>query len=159
MKQITITVIFLICIILHGEDGYVYNGDLNGDGIADKIESGPSWTFGTGGGSFVVTINGKTNQQSYAIGGKPYFALEKIPTGNMRLWSYWHMSAQEGVLTSYMFTPELKQENITINPGDGGTDLGNAIMKAVFNEKDLIKLKKVKDYTIPPNPSGLEWGK
>ena len=35
-------VLMFISSFTYGEAGYVYEGDLNGDGIQDKITSGPS---------------------------------------------------------------------------------------------------------------------
>jgi hypothetical protein len=86
--------------------------------------------------------------------------MEKISTNEIKLWTYRHTSSGEGILVSYVFSPEgIKKETLTINPGDSGTEMGNAIYKSVFNDKHLIKMEEVKNYIVPANPSGLQWGK
>ena len=163
MKIFTALAFLMLGLSVRAETGWVYHGDLNGDGVADKIESGPMWTFGNGGGAFVVTISGNADleQKTYSIGGKPEcFAIEHTPKNKMRLWTFWHLSSQEGGLISYVFNENgMKKAVLTINPGDGGTVIGNAIMDAVFNDETRINFEKVENYIVPPNPSGEEWGK
>lgn len=145
-----------------GEFGMVGEFDLNGDGIIDRIQSGPRELFGQSGGPFVVTLgeNGTLPEKSYLIHGNGRFVIE---TGNdngpTRLWSYGRISCCEGILASYVFTSDgMEQQQITINPGDGGSDVGRANYRSIFSEENLLPLKRISPYSPPPNPSGRDWG-
>ena len=52
-----------------------------------------------------------------------------------------------------------EQEKI-IYAGDSGTDLGNKLYNAVYDNKNLISATRIENYTPPKlNANGLEWGK
>ncbi len=157
--------LLLFCAVTYthaDEFGLVGEIDLNNDGLLDRIESGPRALFGQGGGPFVVTItgNGVVPDKSYVVSGNGRFAVERGGAGRpVRLWAYWRMSCCDGVLASYVFSHDgMEQQSITISPGDGGTAVGRAIYRSIFNADTLLNLKRISPYTPPPDPAGGKWG-
>ena len=150
-----------------GEDGLVYNGDLNNDGIADKIESGPSGMFGAQGqnGPFILTLSVGGKSKKIGLGGTGIWILERYKNF-LRFWGYNHLSASSGYMgysQINLVSGELeKSERMLIYTGDGGTELGNLLGATIFENDKLEKChcSKVKDYQPPElNELGEEWGK
>jgi|GEM_PF-5407133 len=56
-------------------------------------------------------------------------------------------------------TDKMKEESIMINPGSDGTGLSNAIYDTVFSKSSMIVFKRVENYSVPPHPENVEWGK
>ena len=93
-KYYAIIALLLIGQIAVADIGFVYKGDLNGDGIEDALMSGPYMMFGNGGGPFMLRLGQKDGSYiDKVIGLHPKaVALERNGVKS-RLWSYWHMSA------------------------------------------------------------------
>ncbi len=117
-------------------------GDFNFDGLEDMALSDDISTYGTGGIGFTVYLK-DSNTQFYKvgrIGGSPHtIAIErhyKYP----RIWTYWHMSAASGILSYCEITDTglSVPYGIDVYPGDGGTKIGNGILKAVTTNSDAI---------------------
>jgi len=144
------------------ESGYVGKLDLNGDGIDDLIESGPSYMFGTGGGPYSISIMDKDGNRTkqYLIGGHHRFAVERVGK-TTTIWAYWHLSVDSGTLMSHSFTgDQYKKETIDIKSKNTSTRATRKIIQAIFTDENLLPMKKIENgYQVPPNPSGLEWGK
>ena len=136
--------------------GLIGRIDLNGDSIKDEIRSGPSSLFGNAGGPLVVRLSASDNspEVAYLIEGNGRFAIESFgDNAPVRLWTYWHVSSIEGVLTSYRFRKSgVETSHITINPGDGGTETGRAIFNAVFRKDNVFILDHISPYEPPAHP-------
>lgn len=152
--------------VLCAEDGLVYIGDINRDGVLDKIVSGPSGMFGAQGqnGPFILTLSMNGNNKDISIGGSGDWVIERSKEW-IRLWSYAHSSSTSGNIGYYEISlwdgTRKSGGSLSISTGDGGTDLGNGIYSSVFNEKnEHISCKIVHDY-VPPkfDVDGKEWGK
>jgi len=61
-----------------------------------------------------------------------------------RLWAYWKSSASSGAV-QYLYLDYVDGWKLSplleIQPGDAGTGIGNGIMKAIFNEDDLLPMR------------------
>lgn len=161
-KQIVmqIKLAFLLMFIsssIYGENGYVYEGDLNGDGIPDKITSGPSGQFGNAGGPFMISISSKDGTfKSKVLGFHPRaIALEKTSSGNY-LWGYWRYSSSLGDLFYITLDGQFIKTKIGIRAGSN-SELGSSIYNTIFDAKNeyIVKLKKVDNYV----PVEYPWGK
>jgi len=74
-------------------------------------------------GGFAVEVHGKTK----------------------RLWSYSHMSSQSGTIQYRYFDRKgrfQKSQPLVIHPGDGGSEVGNAIYASIFNDKTILRARK-----------------
>ena len=130
--------------------GYVYEGDLNGDGVSDTIASGPHDQFGSAGGPFVIVLSQLNGTPVHKIVylHPSAISLEHHVTGNF-LWGYARHGGGTGTLFSISFDGQFKTEEITINAGPFYSDLAASISNAVFNEKFRLILKKVDSYEPP----------
>jgi hypothetical protein len=132
-----------------GGERYRMLGDFNDDGIEDMALSCNINFFGNGGGEFTLYL--RNNKKKYKKYGKflahPYgdaVAIEKWGK-ETRLWTYSHGGSGIGDLRYYVFGRESLSgpEGLRIHPGDGGTDMGNAIYDAVFkNSNAKIKVQR-----------------
>ncbi len=146
----------LLGTILFAEMGYVYKGDLNRDGKIDSLMSGPSAMFGNGGGPFLMSLstpNGKNVQ--YVVGLHPMATALERNGAHSRLWSYWHMSADEGVLSCMTLDGRFKSEAVTLYFNGGDDDLSKRMYDLVFNKEFRIVFDEFQNYTPPE----YEWGK
>jgi len=150
-------VLMFISSFTYGETGYVYEGDLNGDGIQDKITSGPSGQFGNAGGPFMISLSQKDGTlKNKSLGFHPMaIALEKTSSGNY-LWGYWRYSSRGGDLFHITLDGHFIKTKINIRAGSN-SELGTSIYNTIFgeNSKYIIKLKKIDNYT----PLDYPWGK
>ena len=151
--------IFYTC-HLFGEDGWVYYGDLDLDGKDDSLVSGPANMFGNAGGPYILSLT--SVGKNFDIAGHGSWAVERHD-GNLRLWNYWHLSSGEGSLGYLEIdtkTGMASNSSLIIYAGDSGTDLGNKLYNAVYDNKNLISATRIENYTPPKlNANGLEWGK
>jgi hypothetical protein len=135
-------------------------GDINRDGVADKIASGPGELFGNGGGPFVVTLGSRKGPPKQFVLNLHRLAatVENTATAT-RIWSYWHLSGRSGDLCVDTLTDKTSRQCITIYAGDGGTAMGNALVERIFSKGQRLEFKDVEPYVPPPHPDGREWGK
>jgi len=162
-----ICVISCLCILINAslllaEKGYVWEGDLNGDGRIDTIQSGPMSHFGNRGGPYVLRVSkGKDGWVEHVIGfgHMGNIAVEKLGTPDFRLWGYHGHSAGEGGIFVLTIGDQLTSEGITIFAGDQGTDLGRDLYNAVFKKERMLTFKIVDNYEVPRNPNNEsgEW--
>jgi hypothetical protein len=161
MKKHLLAFFLLFSSSAYAETGYVFEGDLNGDGIPDSIMSGPSKLFGNAGGPFIVSLSdGKGHFIRKETALNPDLTAFDPAEGHPRIWGYWHVSSSEGVLSATTLDEAFETKTINLygdNP-ESDTSMSAAIFNAVFNKKTIMKFRKVKNYKLPP-PLASEWGK
>ena len=120
--------------------------DLNGDGTNDLLLSTSVSHGGTGGLIYNLYLGvGQNRFKKLDQFGAGVFAVEAHGE-TKRLWSYTHCSSQSGTIRYRYFdrTGQFKKsQSLLIYPGDGGSDVGNAIYSAVFNEKTILETKTI----------------
>ena len=133
--------------------------DFNGDGIEDLALSYDTSLFGNGGGHFSIYLrNAEGKYQEYDdFGAHPSansIALEKWGK-EIRLWTYLHGGGGTGSLGYYEVTEEglSERRSIETHPGDSGTAMGNAIIKAVF-ENSYVNFTVQQSTTVDGK---IEW--
>lgn len=158
-------VMFVFNSWLPAQEGLRYVGDLNGDGIPDRIESGPYVSVAGAGGAYLLTLSSPSGALQFDLYGYGTYAVEMVQRhagpATLRLWTYQRSSAAEGSLITYAITAgKMTEERLTINPGDAGTALGNELFRLVFAKNNIVVAERVVDYTPPTRPAhGGEWGK
>lgn len=157
--------IFLILALAPGDanaqTGYVYTGDLNADGIADTIQSGPSELFGNGGGPFIVSLSdGKGGFRRAVVALHPQAVALDQAGGHPRLWTYWRSSCCAGTLgiTVLDSTFETRTIPLDFGPDPQAPTLSRAVYDGVFRDAYRIVFERVDGYQPPPAIGG-EWGK
>lgn len=120
--------------------------DLNGDGTNDLLLSTSVSDGGTGGLIYNLYLG---------VGQDRFKKLDMFPAGcfavethgeTKRLWSYSHMSSQSGTIQYRYFDHKgrfQKSQIFLIHPGDGGSEVGNAIYTSIFNKTTTLKTKKI----------------
>lgn len=155
-KYLTLCILFISQLSIAGS-GYVFTGDLNGDGVEDSIKSGPLGLFGNAGGPFMVSLSKSDGTFVRKVIGFHInaIALETNEAGINNLWGYWRGGSQQGSLFKVSLDGNFKHEGIAINVGINGSDIGSSLYSSIFNNQHLLKLKKVENYLPPDYP----WGK
>jgi hypothetical protein len=132
--------------------------DLNGDGINDLLLSTSVSDGGTGGLIYNLYLGVRQGRfkklDQFLAGG---FAVE-VHGETKRLWSYSHMSSQSGTIQYWYFDRKgdfQKSQPLLIHPGDGGSEVGNAIYASIFNDKTMVKTKKTGTSNKPDARDGL----
>lgn len=120
--------------------------DLNNDDVNDLILSDSVSLGGTGGIPYNIYLGiGENNY--IKLGGilAKTVAIEEYH-GRKRLWWYTHSSSQSGSLGFYWFYDDYiyHRDALGIHPGDGGTNIGNAIMAAILTKESCITFQKLK---------------
>lgn len=115
--------------------------DLNGDGSDDLILSEEPGYFGNGGGPWSVFVSSNDHWRCIGdVGMYPgAFAMDNVGE-EVELWYYWHISAREGYVGYYIFTPDGKvkagnaDNKILVRSGGDGEDNGlfGCLDKAIF---------------------------
>lgn len=144
------------------ERGWVYAGDLDGDGIADSIRSGPEEIFGRGGGPFLLTITGAEGEPDrHAMlwaSGAFVFALDPgTEHWSPRLWSYTRVEPRHGAVGYIDLDQEMAEGGLMVRAGDDGREIDAAICDAIFDQAHQITLQEVQDYRPPELPPGIKW--
>jgi len=123
--------------------------DLNDNGLMDIIISDDYGTMGTGGIGWTVYICIDTNQYKeldFNLGSK-MFAVEENTRMGKKLWTYWRIAGNWGSI-QYLHQDnddEWKLSNsLDIHVGDGGSDIGNGIMDAVFNKDNVLPIRMIR---------------
>lgn len=154
MKHFITLLILMTTNQIHTVEGEVYIGDINNDGIVDKLESDDLSNYGSGGGKYLLTLSSTGKSTKHVIEGNGLFRAEVPPQESqeswVRIWSYWHMSAVSGYLTCvYLSNGQATNEKILISTGDGGTELGNAVYNTVLQKDHLLQFTKIDNYIVP----------
>ncbi len=116
--------------------------DLNGDGTNDLVLSESVSLGGTGGLVYNLYLGlGQDRFRHIDRFLAGIIATETIG-GTTRLWFYSHVSAGSGTIQYRYFDRKgifQRSQFLKIYPGDGGSDIGNEIYRAIFNEKTTLK--------------------
>jgi hypothetical protein len=120
--------------------------DLNGDGTNDLILSESVSLGGTGG--LVYNLYLGVGQDRFRQIDRFLAGIMATEThgGTTRLWFYSHMSAGSGTIQYRYFDRKgifQTSQYLMIFPGDGGSDTGNGIYQAIFNEKTILKMQTI----------------
>ncbi|MEI6219265.1 MAG: hypothetical protein WCP86_10220 [bacterium] len=120
--------------------------DLNGDGTNDLVLSESVSFGGTGGLVYNLYLGiGKDRFKKIDQFLAGIMAVE-THEGTTRLWSYSHSSAASGIIRYCYFDRKgvfQKSRVLEIQPGDGGSEIGNGIYQAIFNEKTILKTETI----------------
>ncbi len=141
---------------LPGEEGYRYATSINGEALLQ--ESGPQRLFGNAGGPFLLTLIRKAEAPLRRVIALHPLAAALEDGDRPKLWGYWRLGGHEGRLFSISLR-DATEAALLINPGDGGTAMGNALYAGAFAEERRITFSVVRDYRAPALSSGEEWGK
>ena len=120
--------------------------DLDGDGTNDLVLSESVSLGGTGGlvyNMYVGVGQGRFKKLDQILAGA--FAVE-VHGQTKRLWSYSHCSSQSGTIQYCYFDRKgrfKKSQALMIHPGDGGSEIGNAVYESIFNKKTILKTKRI----------------
>lgn len=132
--------------------------DLNGDGTNDLLLSTSVSHGGTGGLIYNLYLGVGQDRfkelDQFLAGG---FAVE-VHGKTKRLWSYSHISSQSGTIQYRYFDRKgrfMKSQTLLIHPGDGGSEVGNAVYTSIFNEKTILKTRKTGASNKPDARDGL----
>jgi len=161
MKYWTTSLAFLLLVpsTLLADTGFMYKGDLNGDGIEDLIQSGPSQFFGQAGGPCVISVSvAPKKYKKGLVSCSPWgFSLEKSKNKMWpsRYWSYWRHTLGEGSFTATTLDGQFTVQTITLYD----TVSDDALGKAINDRTQLIKFEQVDNYVPPEHPCGAPWGK
>ena len=141
------------------ETGYVFESDINNDGVMDSIVSGPSELFGNAGGPFIISLsNGKDGFIKKVLGLHPSAVAIDVANGHPRIWTYWRSSCCFGSLVVTTLGKQFKEEHIDLYFGESwdSPTVSRDIYHAIFQGKYAIKFKTVENYSVPKSING-EW--
>ena len=121
--------------------------DLTDNGLMDIIISDDLHMMGTGGIGWSVYLCEDTNRYRRISGlaGK-FLAVEENTRMGKKLWTYWSTAGNWGTVQHLYFDRDegwKLSADLTIHPGDGGSDIGQGIFDAIFNEHDSLKRRKI----------------
>jgi hypothetical protein len=139
---------------ISGNGGYVERSriivDLDGDGMEDTLLSGGPEEFGTMGGPWSVLLRrengfvrvGEVWAHPAAISfeeDQSRISEDFTTRRYTRIWAYLKSSGRAGSLGYYRVGDSIVDElqGIEIYPGDGGTNLGNALFGEAFRESSI----------------------
>jgi hypothetical protein len=139
---------------ISGIGGYVERSriivDLDGDGMEDTLLSGGPEEFGTMGGPWSVLLRrengfvrvGEVWAHPAAISfeeDQSRISEDFTTRRYTRIWAYLKSSGRAGSLGYYRVGDSIVDElqGIEIYPGDGGTNLGNALFGEAFRESSI----------------------
>ena len=162
--RISLLMIFLFSLSAYSDTGFYFNGDLNGDGIDDSIQSGPSEMFGSGGGPCVLTVsilNGASKKEIISCHISGIILEESTDKFKpSRLWQYSRFNPGEGSISSITLDGDFKVQSMTLYLDTTSVEgIGTGILKAIKEKGRLIKFEQDEDYVPPDNPCGVQWGK
>lgn len=116
--------------------------DFNLDNISDMAVSDDLSTIGQSGIRFTLWLgddSGKYYKYESFWTTPHSVSIERRAEGEIRLWTYARVHAQEGLLMCQTFGEETfeKAQSIRIFTGDGGSAIGNATYASVFDNSEV----------------------
>jgi hypothetical protein len=151
----------------HAEVGWRYVGDLNMDGIPDRLESGPQEFFGNAGGIYLLTLSSDKGPQRFLLYGSWRFVPEIMNDGfrtTFRLWTYWRSGISGGSLICHsVIDGKVTTTRIAVVHGPEGStipSISDKMMSAVFSSTLAFDPTQIENYTPPSiGEFGLDWGR
>ena len=156
--KLTSTYIFLFFVSLnvHAEIGYVYEADLNGDGVSDSLRSGPKAMFGNAFGPFMLSLSKPDGTSTKkVIGLHPRAAALESNGQESRIWGYIRGGLDEGGLCYTKLDGTFEEGCIDMYLNKKDNSLSREFYDLIFDENKAIKFKEIENY-VPPK---YEWGK
>lgn len=149
---------------VHAEVGWRYVGDMNADGVPDRLESGPQVLFGNAGGVYLLTLSSDKGPQRFLLHGSWRFVPEIMNDEyrTFRLWTFMRSGLNGGSLICHsIIDGKVKTVGIEVaHSPEGSTtpSLCDKLQGAVFSSKLICDPTEIKNYT-PPSISefGLNW--
>ncbi len=130
---------------------YRFIADFDSDGDDDLLLSLPLYTFGNSGSFFTLYLREEESLAEIGtITAHPKaVSIEKL-WRKTRIWVYLRGSSSSGVIGYYVLeNGKLSELNsIEINPGDGGTPIGNSITGVVFSDRLIAERSTTKDGVV-----------
>lgn len=131
---------------LTGADGkpavrYRAYGDINKDGFEDVIVSESAEAMSQNGLNLFIYWGDSAGTYTFydTVYSFPKRLKFESDGRGGRLWSYWHVSASEGVLSYLHLTDSglVGGQGMRVYGGDGGGSISRAIVDAYFNTSDV----------------------
>ncbi len=132
---------------------YRFRADLDRDGRQDLAVSLPVPTFGQAGGNFVLYVarpEGGYDRVGEVFLSPGAISVEAVDAA-VKLWTHGRVSGSEGRLGYYVLSDDPSGggaivlsdfEDLTIHPGDGGTELGRALVSTVFSDPHRVQVER-----------------
>ncbi|MCH6258542.1 hypothetical protein MLD52_18420 [Puniceicoccaceae bacterium K14] len=127
---------------VESSERFRFIADFDLDGYEDLLLSLPTYTFGTSGSYFTLYLReGNDFVEAGEINAHPKSVSIENLGKKTRIWVYLHGSSSSGTLGYYILENGILSElhSIEINPGDGGTKIGNSIVRSVFLDRLMVE--------------------
>ncbi len=123
-----------------GNEDLGFCGDLNDDGVPDRIVVQDEYTCGKAGCEYRLFLSRPDGEFiAHDVGLHPLaVSLERSLRQGNYLWSYGPMSAFEGVLKKVRLDETFAYESISLHMKEG---FGTAIYNEVFSPRNRLKFK------------------
>jgi hypothetical protein len=157
MRQI-FSYIFLLSIFsnAYAEIGYVYEADLNGDGISDSLRSGPNAMFGNAFGPFMLSLSKPDGTfVKKVIGLHPRATALESNGQESRIWGYIRGGLDEGSLCYTKLDGSFEENCIDMYLGKKDNHLSRELYDLILDENKIVKFIEIENY-VPPK---YEWGR
>lgn len=137
--------------------GYRYSADLNGDGLADSIVSGPAEMFGNGGGPFLLSLSlGDSEFTRHVVLLHPQAVAWERNGRHSRLWSYHRSGASAGSLSSLSLDGRFERQTIRLQLDPDESGLNRALYALLFAGEHKLEFDPVQAHVPPDWPWGKE---
>ena len=147
----------LLVAMVYAEVGYTYDGDLNGDGIADSLKSGPNDGAGKGGWPFALSISGPTGaidrRVILIVPGSTWLESGERP----KLW-YLGSSGMDPFLGCICLYGTFHGSSVPLSYGEEISDsVGGQILGAIQRRCLKLEFERIENYQPPESPDGTGW--
>ena len=132
-----------------GNEDLGFCGDLNDDGVTDRIIVQDKYTCGNAGCEYRLFLSRPDGEFiSHDVGLHPLaVSLERSFREGNYLWGYWRSSAFEGGLFKIRLDETFAFESISLHMNDG---FGTAIYNEVFSLGNRLKFKPKEELNCIP---------
>ena len=149
---------------VQAEVGWRYVGDMNADGVPDRLESGPQELFGNAGGVYLLTLSSDKGPQRFLLHGGWKFVPEVMNDEyrTFRLWTFMRSGLSGGSLICHsIIDGKVTTTGLAVVHSPEGSitpSISDKLQEAVFSSKPVCNPTEIKNYT-PPSISeyGMDW--